>query len=88
MPRFRIRSPLWGCSLSLMERGAMLPPSAMSAINALELIRSGILKRNALTAAQVLHLKTYRGTPYDHAPHAAPCPSDLTYRGCAHHVDR
>ena len=66
----------------------MLPPSAMPAINALELIRSGILKRDALTAAQVLHLKTYRGAPYDHTPHAAPCPADLTYRGCAHHVDR
>ena len=59
----------------------------MSAINALELIRSGILKRDALTAAQVLHLKTYRGAPYDQAPHAAPCPADLTYRGIPHHVD-
>ena len=66
----------------------MLLPSPMSAINALELIRSGILKRDALTAAQVLHLKTYRGAPYDHAPHAAPHAADLTYRGCAHHVDR
>ena len=66
----------------------MLPPSAMSAINALELIRLGILKRDALTAAQLLHLKTYRGAPYDHAPHAAPCPADLTYRGIPHHVDR
>jgi hypothetical protein len=68
--------------------GRYLPPSPMSAINALELIRSGILKRDALTAAQLLHLKTYRGAPYDHAPHAAPCPADLTYRGIPHHVDR
>ena len=60
----------------------------MPALNALELIRSGILKRDALTAAQVLHLKAYRGAPYDHAPHADPHAADLTYRGCAHHVDR
>jgi len=33
----------------------------MASLNALELIRSCILKRDALTAAQVLHLKTYRG---------------------------
>ena len=60
----------------------------MAPINALELIRSGILKRDALTAAQLLQLKTYRGTPYDHAPHAAPAAADLTYRGIPHHVDR
>ena len=60
----------------------------MAHLNTLELIRSGILKRDALTAAQVLHLKTYRGAPYDHAPYAAPHTADLTYRGCAHHVDR
>ena len=71
-----------------MERGRYLLPSPMPAINALELIRSGILKRDALTAAQVLHLKTYRGAPYDHAPHAAPHAADLTYRGIPHHVDR
>ena len=53
----------------------------MAPINALELIRSGILKRDAVTAAQLLQLKTYRGAPYDHAPHAAPHAADLTYRG-------
>ena len=71
-----------------MERGAMLPPSAMSAINALELIRSGILRRDALHAAQLLQIKTYRGIPYDQAPHSSPQPAELTYRGIAHHVDR
>ena len=60
----------------------------MSAINALELIRSGILKRDALTAAQLLHLKTYRGAPYDQAPNAAPHAADLIYRGIPHYVDR
>ena len=60
----------------------------MPALNALELIRSSIRKRDALTAAQLLQLKTYRGTPYDRAPHSTPQPADLTYRGIAHHVDR
>lgn len=71
-----------------MERGAMPAANPMPALNALELIRSSILKRDALHAAQLLHAKAYRGTPYDQAPHAAPCSADLIYRGCCHHVDR
>ena len=60
----------------------------MASLNALELIRSGILKRDALHTAQLLQLKTYRGIPYDQAQHSASQPADLTYRGIAHHVDR
>lgn len=77
-----------GCRQSLKERGAIPAEPAMASLNALELIRSSILRRDALHAAQLLQLKTYRGVPYDQAPHSSPQPAELTYRGIGHHVDR
>ena len=60
----------------------------MAPINTLALVRQQLIKQQRLSAAQRMAAKAYRGAPYDHAPHAAPRAADLTYRGCAHHVDR
>lgn len=60
----------------------------MAPINTLALVRQQLTKQQRLRSAQLLTAKAYRGVPYAQAPHTAPQPADLTYRGKAYHVER
>ena len=58
----------------------------MAPINTLALVRQQLIKQQRLSAAQRMAAKAYRGVPYAQAPHTAPQPAELTYRG--HHYPK
>lgn len=61
----------------------------MHVLNHLQMIKEQIIKAQRLTDAQRLHLKAYRGVPYQHAPVDTPAGSFVaTYRGRPYEVNR
>ena len=57
-------------------------------LNHLSLIKDSIQRHQAVTAAQMVSLKAYRGVPYTNLPVAEPVSADLSYRGRVYHIDR
>jgi hypothetical protein len=57
-------------------------------MNVLSLIKNRQGRRQRLSEAQKIHLKAYRGVPYQEAPRHAHLETDLTYRGQPYHLDR
>jgi hypothetical protein len=55
-------------------------------MNVLFLIKNQLDRRHRLSEAQKIHLKAYRGVPYQEAPRRDHVETDLTYRGQAYHV--
>jgi hypothetical protein len=53
----------------------------MNVLNHLSLIKDNIVRHQALTAAQMVSLKAYRGAPYAEAPHQEHVSAELMYRG-------
>lgn len=61
----------------------------MHVFNHLRLIKDQIIKAQRLSDAQLLHLKSYRGVPYQQAPVDQPTGQWVaTYRGQAYQVNR
>lgn len=60
----------------------------MNVLNHLSLIKDNIVRHQALTAAQMVSMKAYRGVPYTEAPHQEHVSADLMYRGHGYHLDR
>ncbi len=60
----------------------------MTVLNHLSLIKDQITRHQALSEAQMVSMKAYRGVPYVEAPHQEHVSADLMYRGHGYHLDR
>jgi hypothetical protein len=60
----------------------------MTVLNHLSLIKDQITRHRALSDAQMISLKAYRGVPYTVAPHEEHVSTELMYRGQRYHLDR
>jgi hypothetical protein len=60
----------------------------MTVLNHLSLIKDQITRHRALSDAQMISMKAYRGVPYVEAPHQEHVSADLMYRGHGYHLDR
>lgn len=61
----------------------------MNVLNQLQLCKEQLQKAQRLEEAQRIHLKAYRGVPYQAAPHSNPQGSfSGFYRGHAYDFDR
>lgn len=60
----------------------------MTVLNHLSLIKDQITRHRALSDAQLISMKAYRGVPYVEAPHQEHVSADLMYRGHGYHLDR
>jgi hypothetical protein len=60
----------------------------MTVLNHLSLIKDQITRHRALSDAQMISMKAYRGVPYAEAPHQEHVSADLMYRGHGYHLER
>lgn len=60
----------------------------MTVLNHLALIKDQIVRDRALSDAQIVTLKAYRGVPYTVLPREAQGGADLVYRGVDYRLER